>query len=588
MEEKKLHPVVHQAQEMLRNGNISRRDFLRLSTLVGMSLTAAELLAACAPAPTAVAPAATSAPAATAAPTDTAAPAATATAAPTQAMEATSAPTATAVPASTVVRGGTLTCATRVERVDNPATFSLVSASHPWRHVIEYLTHTGPDGITKPYLLDSWKASDDLKTWTLNIRKGIKFNNGKELTADDVMYNFKQWLTESVKSSMYGAMSYMDATGVEKTDDYTVTLHLKSPSIFIPEHLAQYPAGIVPATFGGDIIKEPIGTGAFTMEEYVVGERCRLKARKDYWGNGEDGKPLPYLDEIVMVQLGEDRSADLSAYMSGQVDTIIEPNVAIWEALKDDAKTTIVATPTTATRVLRLRVDQDPWTKNEVRTALKHCQNREKILALALQGQGTIGNDSHVGQANPEYVEVAPYPFDPAKSLEMLKAAGITTPLKVELTVASDWPESMAFAQALKEDAVAGGFDITLKPMPASQYWDVWTTCNMGITWWSHRTLAPMTLSVAYTADDKGNPGAWNESGWVDKEFSEILTQATGTLDLAKRKEMVGKLEVIQKERGSILLPFFMSVWKIYTKKVHGVEPTPDEYAIFYETWKEA
>jgi len=563
--ENKIHPLVTEAKEQLRNGNISRRDFLKFSTLVGMSLTAAKFLAACAApmeTPTAVA---TMAPAATAIPAIT----------PTTA-------------ASAIIRGGTLTCATRVERVDNPATFSLVSAAHSWRHVIEYLTHTDPQGFTHPYLLESWKASDDLKTWTLNIRKGIKFNNGKELNADDVMFNFKQWLTESVKSSMFGAMSYMDYSGVEKTDNYTVTLHLKSASIFIPEHLAQFAAGIVPATFGGDITKEPIGTGAFTMEEYVVGERCRLKARADYWRNGEDGKPLPYLDEIVMVQLGEDRSADLSAYKSGQVDTIIEPNVSIWESLKDDPDTTVVATPTTATRVLRLRVDQEPWTKNEVRQALKHCHNREKILALALQGQGTIGNDSHVGQANPEYVDIAPFPFDTAKSKELIKAAGLTEPVKVELTVASDWPESMAYAQALKEDAAAGGFEITLKPMPASQYWEGWTKFNMGITWWSHRTLAPMTLAVAYTADDKGQPGAWNESGWVDKEFSDILTQAIGTLDVAKRRELVGKLEQIQKDRGSICLPFFMSVWKIYSKKVHNVEPTPDEYAIFYETWKDA
>ena len=580
MEENKIHPMVSQAQEQLRAGVISRRDFLKFSTLLGMSLTAAKFLAACAaPATPTAAPAATAVPAATAAPT--AVPA-------TQAVSATAAPTATAAAASGITRGGTLTCATRVERVDNPATFSLVSASHPWRHVIEYLTHTDPTGITHPYLLDSWKASDDLMTWTLVLKQGIKFNNGQELTADDVMFNFKQWLTESVKSSMFGAMNYLDLSGVTKTDKYTITLKLKSASIFIPEHLAQYPAGIVPATFGGDLTKEPIGTGAFTMEEYVVGERCRLKARKDYWQNGKDGKPLPYLDEIVMVQLGEDRSADISAYKSGQVDTILEPSVSIWEALKDDANTTIVATPTAATRVLRLRVDQDPWKKNEVRTALKYCQNREKILALALQGQGTIGNDSHVAQANPEYVAVDPFPFDTAKSLELLKAAGVATPVKVELTVASDWPESMAFAQALKEDAAAGGFDITLKPMPATQYWDGWTKFNMGITWWSHRTLAPMILAVAYTGDKNGKPAAWNESGWVDKEFSDILNQAIGTLDVAKRKELVGKLEVIQKERGSILLPFFMSVWKIYTKKVHGVEPTPDEYAIFYETWKDA
>ncbi len=561
--EKKIHPLVTEANKQLREGKITRRDFLRLSTLVGMTLASAEFLAACG-----TPEAATEAPAASVA---------------TKASGV-----ATEAPTSGIVRGGTLTCATRIERVDNPATFSLVSASHPWRHVIEYLTYTNPQGITEPYLLESWTASDDLLTWTLVLRKGVKFNNGQELTADDVMFNFKQWLTESVQSSMFGAMSYLTLDGVTKTDDYTVTLKLATPSIFIPEHLAQYPAGIVPASFGGDITKEPVGTGAFTMEEYVVGERCVLKARKDYWRNGADGKPLPYLDEIIMVQLGDDRSADLSAYQSGQVDTIIEPNVAIWEALKDDPESTIVPTPTGATRVLRMRADQEPWTKVEVCQALKHCHNREKILALALQGQGTIGNDSHVAQANPEFVDIPPYPFDTAKSKELLAAAGYPDGVTVELAVASDWPESMAYAQALKEDAAAGGFTINLNPMPASQYWEGWTDFNMGITWWSHRTLAPMTLAVAYTANPDGTPAAWNESHWVDQEFIDILNEAVGTLDLEKRKELVGKLEVIQKERGTVCIPFFMSVWKIYKKNIHDVVADPQEYAIFYETWKDA
>jgi peptide/nickel transport system substrate-binding protein len=289
-----------------------------------------------------------------------------------------------------------------------------------------------------------------------------------------------------------------------------------------------------------------------------------------------------------MVQLGDDRSADLSAYQSGQVDTILEPNIAIWEALKDDPNTTIVATPTGATRVLRMRADQEPWTKVEVCQALKHCHNREKILALALQGQGTIGNDSHVPQATPEYVDIPPYPFDTAKSKELLAAAGYPDGVTVELSVASDWPETMAYVQALKEDAAAGGFTINLSPMPASQYWEGWTDFNMGVTWWAHRTLAPMVLAVAYTANPDGTPVAWNESHWVDQEFSDILTEAVGTLDLEKRKELVGKLQVIQKERGTVCIPFFMSVWKIYKNNVHDVVPTPDEYAIFYETWKDA
>ncbi len=567
MQPKKIHPLIPEAQEMLRKNQISRREFLRLSTLLGLSLASAKYLAACAQ------------------PTPTAAP----TAVPPTAVPPTAVPAATeAPPTSGIVRGGILRCATRVERVDHPARFSLVSQSHAWRHVFDYLTYTDDKGITQPYLLEKWEVSQDLLTWTLYVRQGVKFSNGKDFTADDVVFNFNQWLDKDVGSSILGSMSYLSKEGVQKKDDYTVVLTLNEPSIFVPEHLFHYAACVLPKEFGGDITREPIGTGAFTMEEYVPGERCRMKRRPDYWRMGADGSPLPYLDEIVMVQLGEDRTADIAALQSGQVDTIIEPTVAIWEAAKNDDRYVVLSTPTAATRVLRMRVDQEPWNNNLVRQALKHCHNREKILAIALQGEGTIGNDSHVAPAQPEYVDIPPYPFDPEKSKALLAEAGYPDGVTVELVVASDWPESMAYAQILKEDAAAGGFNINLKPMPASQYWDGWTEWNLGITWWAHRTLAPMLLPLAYISDDEGNPVPWNETRWVDEEFNQLLKEAMKTVDLEKRREIVGKLEVIQKERGSVCIPFFMNVWKIYDKKFHGIVPSPEEFAIFHETWKEA
>jgi peptide/nickel transport system substrate-binding protein len=559
MEPKKIHPLIPQAQEQLRQGNISRRDFLRLSTLLGLSLASAQFLASCAQPP-----AATEAPPA-----------------------ATEAPQPTEPPMPTFVRGGTLKAASRVDRADHPARFSLVSQAHVWRHVFEYLTSIDAQGVSHPYLLESWEASDDLLTWTLKLRQGIKFNDGSPFTADDVLFNFSQWLDDAVGSSLKGGMPYLDPNGFEKVDDFTIVCTLKEPTIFFPEHMAQYQAAIVKNGFKGDPVTEPIGTGAFTISEFVAAERAVLKARKDYWRKGKDDQPLPYLDEIIFLQFGEDRSADVNALLSGEVDTIIEPSVTVWQSVKDQQNLTIVSTPTSATRLMRMRVDQDPWKDNKVRQALKHCHNREKILALALEGQGVIGNDSHVSPAHPEFVDVAPFPYDVEKAKSLLSEAGLTAPVKIQLTVASDWPESMAYAQALKEDA-AGAFDIELNPMPATQYWDGWTEWNLGITWWAHRPLAPMTLPLAYTADETGAPVAWNESKWVDPEFDALVKDAMKTLDLAKRTEIVGKIEEIQKDRGSICTPFWMNVWKIYTTKVHDVDPSPEEYAIFYETWKDA
>ena len=142
------------------------------------------------------------------------------------------------------------------------------------RQVCEYLTYTDADNVTHPYLLENWVASDDLKTWTLNLRQGIKFNNGDDFTADDVIFTFGQWLDDKVGSSMKGMIGgYLDASGIEKVNAHQVKLHLKTAEIAVPEHLFHYPAMLLNhKTFQGDLIKAPHGTGPYLLEEYVEGD----------------------------------------------------------------------------------------------------------------------------------------------------------------------------------------------------------------------------------------------------------------------------------------------------------------------------
>ena len=120
-------------------------------------------------------------------------------------------------------------------------------------------------------------------------------------------------------------------------DDHTIRLHLQTPNIGVPEHLFHYPSTIVHRGFEGDFIKQPVGTGAFTLEEYAEGERAVLKRREDYWRNGEDGKPLPYLDEVIYVAL--DKDAAVAAVQSGQVDGMYQPRAADWQALRTNSGT---------------------------------------------------------------------------------------------------------------------------------------------------------------------------------------------------------------------------------------------------------
>jgi peptide/nickel transport system substrate-binding protein len=563
--EEKFHKRLPELRDQYLQGKMSRREFLRYATLLGLSLTAAQsLIAGCAPKPT---------------PTPTPKPAP---------------PTPTPVPPTptpVVWRGGTLRVRGTVGRIDHPARYSWVANSNVIRHVAEYLTLTDENNITHPYLLEKWEASEDLMTWTLYLRKGIKFNNGDELNADDVVFNFKQWLDEEVGSSILGLMAYLKPVNVEKVDDYTVKLHLDSPQIAVPEHLFHYPAQIMNhRTFEGDFLKAPVGTGPFTLEEYSEGERVVLKRRTDppYWQKGADGKPLPYLDEIIYIDLGGETSAWIAAFQAGEIDVISEPETSCFLALKGDTNANVIGTPTAMTRVLRMRVDKEPWTDNRVRMALKLCQDHEKILKLAHFGEGLPGADFHVAPIHPAYCERPIPKYDPERAKALLAEAGYPDGLRVECAVCSDWADVVSYAEILKEDAAPAGFTIELNTMPTSAYWDIWTECDLGITPWTHRPLGTMVLALAYICDEEGKPVPWNETRWCDDEFTALLKEAEGTLDVEERRKIMCKLEDIQYERGSVGIPYWRNVWSIAHKKVQNFKGHPTQYDLFNEVWLKA
>lgn len=557
----RIHPLALQAADKLQQGRISRRDFLRYATLLGVSVGTAYAMAACAPAGApAEAPASSGA-----------------------------ASTEAGAGGGAITRGGTLRKGMLVQQVDHPARLSWIEGANAVRLVNEYLTETGPDNITRPYLLDSWEASDDVMTWTLNLRQGIKFNNGDELTADDVLFTFSQWLDPEVGSSMLGLLTYLDGmNSVEKVDDYTIRLNLTAPNIGVPEHLFHYPAVILHRDFQGDWVQQPIGTGAFTLVEYTEGERASFKARPDYWRMGDDGQPLPYLDEIVFVSV--DKDASVAAIQAGQLDTLFKPRPSDFLALKDNPDLQVKSVATANCFVVRMRVDQEPWDDNRVRAALKMCQDRQRILDLSYNGEGILAIDAHFSPVHPAYAErpIPAYDPDSARALleEYATEKGIELPLKVTLSTKNDLSEP-EIAQALKEMAAPGGFDITLDITEPNGYWDRWTEVPLGITIWAHRSLDTMVPPLAYIADADGNPVPWNETRWVDSEFSEKLAQAELTLDVEARRQIIGELEDIMQARGPVGISYWTNEWEIIPKSFQNVVAHPSNFDFYYEVWKE-
>ena len=556
---------IPELKELYQAGRISRREFLRNATLLGMSLIGAN---------------------------------ASLTAFGTiEEAKAGSKPKAivgkrpTMVKASDPIHGGTIRIASQVQETTHPAQISSMSQGNQLRQVAEYLTCMDENNITQPHLLESWAANGDLTIWTLNLRQGITFNNGDEFTADDVIFSFEQWLSPDVGSSMLGLMSYLSPANIERVNDHTVRLHLDRAEIAVPEHLTHYPALVLNhRTFEGDFIAAPHGTGPYTLGTYLVGERILFNGRDDYWQTGAGGESLPYLDQLEFIDKGEDMSAWIEAIRAVEVD-ILDPSatsdIGIYQALKDERGINLLGVPTAATPVLRMRVDLDPWTNNQVRQALKLCQDRQRILNLAYFGEGLQGHDCHVAPIHPEYCQKPIPAYDPDQAGQLLIDAGYPSGLDVVLTV-GDWPDVVSYAQALQQDAAPAGFNITLNVVSQSEYWSQWTEVDLGITPWSQRPLGTMVLNLAYAGDGEGNPLPWNETHWVDEEFSDLLAQANGTLDVEERRLLMCQLEQIQMDRGSVGVAFWRNTWFVCRDSIHGIMGQPDGSMSFDDVWKGA
>lgn len=541
-----MHPYIPDLKEEFRRGRIDRREFIRLAALLGLSPLAIRHFVG------SVGHAAQAGPAAPAA-------------------------------GGSPRRGGVIRAAERVQRIDDPARLQWVPSSNICRHVAEYLTYTDHENVTHPYLAERWEPSADAKTWTFFIRKGVKFNTGKELTADDVVWNLKRWLDPKTGSSVRGLMSYLSADNIQKVDAHTVRLHLDRAQIAVPEHLYHYPALILPKEFEGDFTKQPWGTGPFLMTEYVFGERVVLKRRDDYWRTGSDGKSLPYVDGVRVLDLGDEAAASVAALASGQVDVIPEVEIATLDALERLPNVEIAQARTAQTAFFRMRVDKKPFEDVRVRKAIKLCQDRAKILRIAYRGFGELGADHPVAPVHPAYCPETAPPYEPARAKALLAEAGHPNGIDITL-VAQPEPQWESIAcQVLKETAAPAGVRITVNTVPSPQYWDKWTEWDFGFTRWTHRPLDTMVLALAFRCGAK-----WNETRWCHEGFERLLNEAEGTVEVEKRRKIMCQIQHLVREEAGVGIPLWRNVFLAHDQKVKGVRAHPTRYMNYWVAWVEA
>lgn len=547
MTDHKEHPYLPTLKQQLVDGTCDRREFLRTATLLGLSASAAYAFVGKVTGEPWVRPAKAEMP-----------------------------------------KGGVLKIGQRILDLSSPHTYSWFEETIT-RQVCEYLTKTGHDNVTRPYLAESWEVSDDLRTWTIHLRKDVTWRSGRPFVADDAIWNLKHALDPDTGSSMVGLMQgYMltevgdvmelwDANAIEKVDDHTFRLNAKEPQLAVPEHLFHYPMLIIDPEEGGTFGAGSNGTGAFEMTEYKVGEIAVLKARKDYWGEG------PYVDELRFIDLGDDPAAQISALASKQIHGLYEIRIGSLSTAKALPHVNVYEAATAQTAVARTRVTEAPFGDARVRKALRLATNSQAVLDIVMRGNGLPGEHHHVSPIHPEYAELPPMPRDVAASKALLAEAGFPDGIDIEIAANADETWEVDAVQTMVEQWREAGIRCKINVMPGSAFWDVWDKVPFGMTNWTHRPLGVMVLALAYRT---GVP--WNESAYSNPEFDRLLTKAEGLLDVDKRREVIAEIEKLMQEDGPIIQPIWRSVFTAYDKRVKGFRMHPTSYIFANELALEA
>jgi len=416
--------------------------------------------------------------------------------------------------------------------------------------------------IAQPDLAESWEANANATDWVFRLRKGVEFHSGKSLDAEDALYSIQRHLDKDVGS---GAKAFVEnvAEGIVE-DKHTLRFKLKGPDADFPVILGTYPMKIVPV--GTTDFSTAPGTGPFKLKEFKPGVRSLGHRNPNYW---EEGRP--YLDEVEWFGIS-DHNARMNALLAGDIAMMSGLDPKAIPRVERSKDVGVVNTKAGQYTNLAMMTDRKPTDSNELRLAIKHLQNRERVLKLIYKGNGMLGNDQPISPVDPMYCDEIPIrPFDPDKARHHLKKAGMDGgTIKIHTSQVAG---TGAVEQALMLQREAGkiGLNVKVQRDPGDGYWSAtWGKRPFFMSGWNMRPTANIMLTLAFTSD-----AAWNEARWKNARFDELLGLGRASLDPVQRKNIYCEAQSLVHDTGGVAIPCFIDYLDAMSDKVKGFIPMP-------------
>ncbi|CAN7636871.1 ABC transporter substrate-binding protein [Brucella pseudogrignonensis] len=529
----------HAIDEFL-NGSIGRRDFMKIATMFGLSVSAAGFVAGVAP----------------------------------QARAASGG------------SGGVLRVGGGVpgQQLD-PIKIQDGAGAMAVSQVGEYLSWS-ETGQLRPVLAESWVPNDKGNIWTFKIRKGVKFNNGRPMTARDVAWTFNRLANPEFPSSASGMFSGILSTGgVSASDDTTVVFELEKPvgSFSWLVSNDNYNAMIVPENYDGNWSKEWVGTGPWRIQEYIPGVRALFVPNKEYW----QGAPLADSLELTMY---EDETALLLAFQNQSIDLTGPVGLANARAiLANPAAYNIDVRESSTHDPIHFRMDMEPFKDKRVRQAMALCMNREALVKGLLQGYASVGNDAPIAPVHAAFTPDVPQrPFDIEAARKLLAEAGYENGFRFKMTVLN-YQVLPQMAQLLQSALKKVNVQADLELLDSATYrGDLkYGTSPMldsisGINNYGHRGVPNLFFNIQLRTGANINSARFSNA-----EFDRLADDFNAQVDLQSQRETARKIHELLLDETPMIYPAFKHQVSLGHKYIDGLERQAS-YPVLHKTVRKA
>jgi peptide/nickel transport system substrate-binding protein len=432
------------------------------------------------------------------------------------------------------------------------------------KQIYETLIYRDYSGKLQPQLAESWEYQND-NTIIFHIRKGVKFHNGEELKASDVIFTLKR--IKDTPASQLGVQR-IDFDKTIAVDDYTVKVVTKD--IFVPQ-LAYFEWALMGIfnekaykESGGDFTKAPIGTGAYKLKSYVSGDRYEFEAFKDYWDKGK-----PYCKTLTMRIITEatNRTIELE---SGGVDIIYEAPSSDIPRLEKSKETVVYRDPSMNTNYLFFRCDHKPFDDVRVRLAFSYALDRNTAVKSAYRGTGVTAIGFFSPGVEGFAADVKPYNYNITKAKQLLAEAGYPNGFKT--TFHTDTTrERMDITEIFQNQLRKVGIECKVITMEPVAYQAMFARGEHNIMVYG-LTATTGEADRALRWFHKDNATGQTFVAWKNNKFCDLIDEASRTLDPAKRTKLYKQAQQILKDECVVVPTLHREILTAARKNVKGFQ----------------